>query len=94
MPWKLLLGPRDEGTPLGLAPQVVLSVKSPIHCMELAYGQNFLNATPPNKPLEWTGRRQACFDSNSFLPATQGQRSACARRVPLAPQHELKGLRF
>jgi hypothetical protein len=55
MPWKLLLGLRDEGTPLGLAPQAVLSVKSPIHCMELAYGQNFLNATPSNKPLEWTG---------------------------------------
>jgi hypothetical protein len=29
----------------------------------------------PNKPLEWTGRRRVCLDSNSFLPATQGQRS-------------------
>lgn len=34
------------------------------------------DATPSNKPLEWTGRRQACFDSNRFVPATQGQRSA------------------
>jgi len=28
----------------------------------------------PNKPLEWTGRRRVCIDSDSFLPATQGQR--------------------
>jgi hypothetical protein len=27
-----------------------------------------------NTPLEWTGSRRVCFDSNSFLPATQGQR--------------------
>ena len=26
-------------------------------------------------PLEWTGRRKACFYGDSFLPATQGQRS-------------------
>jgi len=32
-------------------------------------------ATPSNKPLEWTDRRLVCFDCNSFMPATQGQRS-------------------
>ena len=30
----------------------------------------------PNKPLEWTGRRRVCIDSDSFLPATQRQRWA------------------
>jgi transcriptional regulator with XRE-family HTH domain len=33
------------------------------------------DATPSNKPLEWTGRLRVCFDSDSSLPATQGQRS-------------------
>ncbi len=33
-------------------------------------------ATRPNRPLEWTGRQKVRFDSNSFVPATQGQRSA------------------
>jgi len=33
------------------------------------------DATPSNKPLEWTGRLRVRFDSNCFLPATQGQRS-------------------
>lgn len=33
-------------------------------------------AKPSNMPLEWTGRRQVSLDSNSFLPATQGRRSA------------------
>jgi hypothetical protein len=26
-------------------------------------------------PLEWTGLRRGCFESDSDLPATQGQRS-------------------
>jgi probable addiction module antidote protein len=34
-------------------------------------------ATPSNKPLEWTGRREVCFDIDSFMPATQGQRRLC-----------------
>ena len=34
------------------------------------------DATPSNKPLEWTGRLRFWFDAYSFLPATQGQRWA------------------
>jgi len=37
---------------------------------EAAFG----DATPSNKPLEWTGRHQVDFNSSSCLPATQGQR--------------------
>ena len=32
-------------------------------------------ATPSNKPLEWSGHRKFTFGTRYFLPATQGQRS-------------------
>ncbi len=34
-----------------------------------------MSCTPPNKPLEWSGRLQFCIHRDSILPATQGQRS-------------------
>jgi hypothetical protein len=37
--------------------------------------QSFSKMSTSNQPLEWTGRRRVCFDSDSTLPATQGQRS-------------------
>ena len=43
--------------------------------MQNIYRDNMcLRSRPSNKPLEWTGRLRSCFDINSFLPATQGQR--------------------
>lgn len=43
---------------------------------EIAVNAVCLEGSPSNKPLEWTGRRRICLDSNRFLPATQGQRYA------------------
>lgn len=34
-------------------------------------------------PLEWTGRRKACFYSDSFFSAAQGQRWAYQHPGPL-----------
>lgn len=35
-------------------------------------------------PLEWTGLRRACFESDSDLPATQGQRYTTMLEVGVA----------
>jgi hypothetical protein len=59
--------------------------------MRRRYDVAYSDEIPSNKPLEWTGHRQVVFDSDSFLPATQGQRSKDVSCLMGASKAALRG---